>query len=494
MHPKQQSNAVPPGFSRPLTVGEVPLMACADHNRHPDAPVSRTYKMTLPASEKQARGYHALRFMRLRRVYLKQRWQKLALILVTASVGLSLIFWEQFTFPLLVHLQNSRIMHLYTPNADDIARCNSVGLPALYVGDDLANWAGTERSELIQQAWQTSLPGLPRKLDYRAYEVHMAVLEILTRALTTNKIEYAVVGGSLVGSYLFHDVLPWDKSVDIGLRRTDAGAVQSVISRLDLVEAFDRNLGYTPSRLRNWLHDSHSSLQVICMTVRQTSFEVSMAVPEWVAIRILRELKREWNRLVLLCVCGVFTQLEEIAVGSRTGRIFIKSSSGETPPELSSIRFTVQWWQTRAPGPEDKAPAFDGVSEVVEIDVPVSDGTANVVRVPASEWYPLTGRPLGMLLLPAPVNPIFYINAYYNVPQPFCSVRSVKKPGFLGLSDLAKGSCSMLWNVYPHVERDEVTEDCMREVLVVRGKARLTAYVAGRSRPAKQSSWFSLWG
>ncbi|PHJ18694.1 transmembrane protein [Cystoisospora suis] len=446
MHPKQQTRAVPPGFSRPLSVGEVPLMACADHNRHPDAPASKTYKMTLPASEKQARGYHALRFMRLRRVYLKQRWQKLALILVTASVGLSLIFWEQFTFPLLVNLQNSRILHMYTPTSVDIQRCNSVGLPSLYVGEDLTNWAGTERSELIQQAWQTSLPGFPRRMDYRGYEIQMAILEILTRALTASKIEHALVGGSLVGSYLFHDVLPWDKFLDIGLRRADAGTVQSVISKLDLVEAFDRNLAYTPSRLRKWLNDSHSSLQ-----------------------------------------------LEENAAGSRTGRIYLKSSSGGSAPELSSIRLNVQWWQPRARGPEDRDPSFEGVSEVVEIDVPTTDGTADSVPLPASEWYPLTGRPLGMLVVPAPVNPLFYVNAYYKSPQPFCSTRSARNSGFLGLNELTKGTCSMLWSIYPHVERDEVTEDCMRELLVARGKTKLTAYVAGRSRPAKQSSWFSLW-
>lgn len=420
-------------------------MACSNHNRHPDAPANRTYRMVVGGSDKQARGYHALRMLRLKRVYMKQRWQQLALIGITALVGLSLIFWNQVTFPALIYIQNARLPVYYTPTKEDETRCVATSLPSLYTDNDLSSWKAPERAELLQEAWGTSLPLTSRRVSYKTYEANMCIMEIVSKALSNSHIDYAIVGDTLVGSYLFHDAAFWSNSLEVALPRADAEKVQGLLQQVNLVDAFDNNLAYTPSPLREWLDNSKARLE-----------------------------------------------LEEVRNKSSEGRIFLSSPSGSLTGQFASIQISVRWWTVEERMPDDNSKDFENSSSVVALDAPVADGSADTVRVPDSEWFPLTVRPLGMLAVPAPVNPMFYINAQYNAAEPPCGNRnSASSSGFLSLRNAVAGSCSILRNSYFHIERDQVKEDCFRELLFFRGKPRSVAYVGGKFSPAENfSSWF----
>ncbi|EPR63168.1 putative transmembrane protein [Toxoplasma gondii TgCatPRC2] len=445
MQPKQKNESVPPGFSRPLTVGEVPLMACSDHNRHPDAPAKRTYRMVLGGSDKQARGYHALRMLRLRRVHMKQRWQHLALISITAFVGLSLIFWNQITFPALVYIQNARLPVYYTPSQEDELRCDASSLPSVYRDDDLSSWGAPERAELLQEAWVASLPLTTRKVNYKTNEANMCIMEIVSRTLSASHIDHAIVGDTLVGSYLFQDSAFWNKSLDVALPRAELAKVQGVLQKVKLVDAIDGNRAYSPAALRQWLVNSKARLE-----------------------------------------------LEEVYNSGRGGRIFLSSQSGALTGQFASLQINVRWWTVEERAPEDNSKDFENSTSVVVLDVPVADGSADTVRIPESEWFPLTTRPLGLLTVPAPVNPMFYVNAQYNEAEPPCGNRnSASSSGFLSLRQFVAGSCSILRNSYFHIERDQVKEDCFRELLFFGGKPRSVAYVGGKFSPAEKfSSWF----
>ncbi|PFH31324.1 hypothetical protein BESB_027590 [Besnoitia besnoiti] len=443
MQPKQQSGSVPPGFSRPLTVGEVPLMACSNHNRHPDAPTNRTYRMLLSGQDKQARGYHALRLLRLRRIHMKQRWQQLALIGLTAVVGLSLIFWNQVTFPLLIYIQNLRLPVEYTTTKQDLYRCSAGTLPSLYINDDFSSWRGFERSESLQEAWKEPSTSMTRKMDYQMYEVNMALMEIVSKTLAAHHVDYAIVGSTLVGSYRFHDAAFWSDSLDVAMSEDDSVRVQRVLQQVNLVDEVEKGLAYKPADLQRWLVGSQAKLQ-----------------------------------------------LETEHVGKQ-GRIVLTPASGAAlADQLSSFRINVSWWRVEERHPEDKSKDFDSSPEVVVLNMPVTDGSAETVRVPSTEWFPLTNRPLGMLVVAAPFNPLFYVNTQYNEAEPRCgSASSSKSSGFLYWDRFA-GSCSILRSSYFYVVRDKVKDNCYREVLLYGGQFKSVAYVGGTFRPAEKfSSW-----
>lgn len=447
MQPKQHKGSVPPGFSRPLRAGEVPLMACSDHNRHPDAPTSRTYRMVLSASDKQPRGYHGLRLLRLRRIHLKQRWQHLALLIITGLVGLSLIFWNQITFPALIYIQNLRLPVSYMPTDEDVARCSASKLPSLYIEGDVSSWRGLERSELLRIAWETPFSGMERTLDFKTYELNMWILESVSNVLAANHIEYAIVGDTLVGSYLFQDSVFWSRSVDVALREGTAEEVQDSLRKINLVEALDRKPVYAPPQLRKWLVGANAVLT-----------------------------------------------LKENEDGDKKAQIILAATKGGSlKGPLAALRINVVWWSVQERGPEDKSKDFEGNPEVVVLNVPVADGSADTVRVPSSEWFPLTDRPLGMIAVAAPYNSLFYINAQYNQAEPRCFDNgSEKSSHFLSLSKFVASSCSSIHSSYFRVNRYHIKDNCFREVLFYNEKVKSIGYVGGNFRPAEKFSyWFS---
>lgn len=442
MKAKAESGAIPPGFARPLTSGEVPLMACSDHNRPPDAPAIRTYRMLLPSSAHQARGYHSLRFLRLQRIHLKKRWQKAVVLLLLACVGFVLMFWSQLGVTVLNLVQNLRLRRDLAVTTEDQSRCSAGGLPVAYVRDALVSWDGPERAQWLKSVWQSESTFAPRKLNYDTYLVTMAVVEAVTRSLAEENVEAVLVDGSLVGSYLFHDFLPWGRTVSLAVLAVEKNKVMHILETLDLPGAIERNRAYVSAPLQGFFSASQAK---IWMIQNPTGAKLLLKVNET-------------------------ADVGEVAL----------------PP----IAIHIHWWTIDDVGPEGTSQTTDDL-HVITLDADSGDEESEILRLPASEWQPFRKRPLGLLLLSAPLNAGLYISKRYNISDPYCAARHFPSGGFLSY---LKGSCGIVRNAYPHVERHQIADQCIREIVILNNEIQFVAYVAGRDNAAKKSSsMFSLW-
>ena len=63
-----------------------------------------------------------------------------------------------------------------------------------------------------------SHPDLPRSLNDSEYQQTQALMAELDKIFVQNNITYILAYGSLLGSYIFHDIIPWDDDIDILVR------------------------------------------------------------------------------------------------------------------------------------------------------------------------------------------------------------------------------------------------------------------------------------
>ncbi len=60
-----------------------------------------------------------------------------------------------------------------------------------------------------------SHPKLKRAISFHQYQEHMALLEAFDAIMAKEKIPYIMCDGTLLGSYMMHDMIPWDNDLDI---------------------------------------------------------------------------------------------------------------------------------------------------------------------------------------------------------------------------------------------------------------------------------------
>ncbi|KAL8272132.1 hypothetical protein Esti_003975 [Eimeria stiedai] len=416
---KESVARVPAAFARPLAVSEVPLMAQADHNKHPDAPkkTKRIYTMVLPTSAATAgerpRGYHALRFVKLRHLSGRQLWQRYFLLLFLALLGLMLLLWEQVTVPLLLHLQQLRypsVVAVAAPGVDH-ERCSLLKeRPQAYSNASLIPVDSHGRRELMTEALESerevrsgivssilgsSIASSPSPLRFLTRSQHEGLLgffEGLLIAFRLKGVRWALGGPSLVGSLERHDLLPREASLSI--------------------------------------------------------------------------------------------LFEEQAKNSPFGLISLDTSKAADELKFPALAVKLYWYKEVKEGQEGAFEAGEGPPLMEAPYVEMGAGALKF-RVPMSEWAPFVERPLGLLSVPTPRNPLYYLTKFYRTSNPSCAAALQGDPvavAAAGSSSSSKGWFSLpaSWASFsvfkcssyaarvasaalPFVRRTQVTPDCLKE-------------------------------
>ena len=65
------------------------------------------------------------------------------------------------------------------------------------------------------------------------YQVMLEVLDKFTYICTQNNITYSLYGGTLLGSYRHHGLIPWDDDFDVIVNKRDLGRLQRIIANVE---------------------------------------------------------------------------------------------------------------------------------------------------------------------------------------------------------------------------------------------------------------------
>ena len=73
-----------------------------------------------------------------------------------------------------------------------------------------------------------SSPDIQRKLNRTMYDTYFSLLEEVSRLFFAHNISFSMVSGTLIGSYVVHDILPWDDDMDFMIRYSDLPKVKKL--------------------------------------------------------------------------------------------------------------------------------------------------------------------------------------------------------------------------------------------------------------------------
>ncbi|OEH80276.1 hypothetical protein cyc_01145 [Cyclospora cayetanensis] len=465
MQPSPSSSSrVPPGFSRVLTVGEVPLMAGSSHNKHPGAQTKgkQTYTMLLPptTTTKGVRGYHALRFVRLRRLHGRQMLQKYCFLIAMGVVGIMLLLWSEVTSPLLQQLQQLRRHYLYSAGttAEDVERCEGVvGSPRVYAEGSLIALWGTGRRELLREALENELQGASKPLlSIPQHEGLLGLFEVLANAFRLKQVRWALAGSSLASSLFRHDLLPGETVLSILVDEQDKKAVQESCAMYNPMNELLKPQKYISQTLLSW----------VAATKTKPKFE-------------------------------------EQALNAPFGLIHLDTSKASEDFNFPSLSVRTYWYKTVTEKPRNAEEDWEPYA--------VMGGGPSRITMPMGEWAPFVERPLGLLAVPTPRNPLYYLTRLYKTANPLCASAkreegaagkeagnadgSTGSSGIFSLLPASLAACSdtssfMKSYSMPFVSRAKVTPDCLKESFYLNGELQLEIYTKSRYTPAPEfASW-----
>ncbi|XP_014670372.1 PREDICTED: uncharacterized protein LOC106811313 [Priapulus caudatus] len=72
----------------------------------------------------------------------------------------------------------------------------------------------------------------PRVMTYTEWLKTMALMKLLDMVLTGSNVHYMLFGGSLYGSYMCHDMLPWDDDIDIMVDHNQRPKMEHLLKEL----------------------------------------------------------------------------------------------------------------------------------------------------------------------------------------------------------------------------------------------------------------------
>lgn len=90
----------------------------------------------------------------------------------------------------------------------------------IYVGNNNSTLYKRSEREQLSIPWLSS-PYLPRAMTPEQYNASIGLLHDLTTLLDEANITYMMQAGTLMGSYISHDILPWDDDSDVFVKYSD---------------------------------------------------------------------------------------------------------------------------------------------------------------------------------------------------------------------------------------------------------------------------------
>lgn len=238
-----------------------------------------------------------------------------------------------------------------------------------------------------------SHPLIPRPLSLEQYEDSMLLLEELVKIIKSYDIEFIMADGTLLGSYFFHDMIPWDDDLDILVRFKD---------RPKLLDAFkDPYLRKTYGVRSYHSHFNWYSMDAL----------VNGRLPK-------EELQRKNSHKKKPDYKVKFYRLSSNMAGREEWHF-----------PFVDIKF---YEQTR-----DKIRTLDNVHP-------------QKFKFKVDDFYPLHSRPFGPLSLPAPRNTMLFLKSKFKLFR--CRSHEWDHINERGQSRKTV-SCSSIFGVYPHVKK-----------------------------------------
>ena len=84
-----------------------------------------------------------------------------------------------------------------------------------------------------------SAPHLPRMMTRGQHEDYLRLMETLDGLFHRAGITYIIAGATLMGSYMMHDVMPWDDDIDIWIDLADLPKVKRLFSNQTLRQEYE---------------------------------------------------------------------------------------------------------------------------------------------------------------------------------------------------------------------------------------------------------------
>ena len=215
--------------------------------------------------------------------------------------------------------------------------------------------------------------------------------------------------------------------------------------------------------------------------------------------------------MLIVCFAALFLvcmQFEEQALNSPFGLISLDTSTAADGLRFPPLAIRVYWYkEVRDRSPDDP----EEWEPYVEIGSGMPAAAANQ-KLPLEEMLPFQERPFGLLSVPTPRNPLFYLNRFYNTADPLCAAlqqqekaaavaataagemaaaaESSAASGQLSFLAFSLGRCGSTTNIRPPVRCTPINAGCLKESFVVNGEEVLEVYTSSRYSPAPEfSSW-----
>ena len=89
----------------------------------------------------------------------------------------------------------------------------------------------------------TSAPFFPRALSQADHTRYVALLQVLADLFRRHDVTFIMCDGTLLGSYVAHDMLPWDDDMDVMVKYADINKIKAIFSNTSLWREYEI-LGY----------------------------------------------------------------------------------------------------------------------------------------------------------------------------------------------------------------------------------------------------------